>query len=76
MKATVKLATRKVMITDQIEGCACTINHHLLIKVLNSGDGGLPLISMSMPRARHVDSMILKQHWMVGSWLHSSKSKW
>ena len=31
---------------------------------------------MSMPRARQVDSMILKQHWMVGSWLHSSSSRW
>lgn len=52
------------------------LNTYLLTKDLNSGDGGFPLISMSIPRARQVDSMILKQHWMVGSWLQSSKRRW
>ncbi len=34
----------------------------------------MPLISKSMPRDRHVDSMILKHESTVGSWLHSSSS--
>ena len=49
---------------------------YLLTKDLNSMEGGFPLISMSIPRDRQVDSMILKQHWMVGSWLQSSSNRW
>ena len=41
----------------------------------NSRDGDFPPISMSMPLARQVDSMILKQSWMVGSWLDSSSKR-
>lgn len=45
------------------------------MNALNSLDGAPPAISRSTPLARHVDSMILKHDWSVGSWLHSSKRR-
>jgi hypothetical protein len=49
---------------------------NLVINVRNSWEGGFPPISMSIPLAKHVDSMILKQLCMVGSCPHSSRSRW